>query len=211
VELLEEIRAEAGTPVVISGCVGPRGDGYVPGALMSADEATKYHSAQVGAFGDSAADLVTSITMNYIEEAVGVTRAAQQAQMPAVISFTVETDGKLPGGQTLAAAIGQVDAETDGYPAYYMVNCAHPEHFASALTGTWLKRLRGVRANASRMSHAELNESPTLDIGNPDELGQQYASLLQKLPNFNVMGGCCGTDHRHIAAIADACAPAFKK
>ncbi len=211
VKLLEEIRAEMDTPVVISGCVGPRGDGYVPGALMRADEAAKYHSAQIGAFANSAADLVTAITMNYIEEAVGVAQAAMDAGMPVVISFTVETDGKLPGGKTLGAAIGQVDAETDGYPAYYMVNCAHPEHFANALSGTWIKRLRGVRANASRMSHTELNESTTLDAGDPAELAGQYASLLANLPNFNVMGGCCGTDHRHIAAIADACAGAFHK
>lgn len=211
VAMLEEIRAEVDVPVVISGCVGPRGDGYVPGASMSADEAAEYHSAQVEAFADSAADLVTAITMNYIEEAVGVVRAAQQAKMPVVISFTVETDGKLPGGRTLAAAIGQVDAETDGYPAYYMVNCAHPDHFANVLKGPWLKRLRGVRANASRMSHAELNEATTLDAGDPAELAGQYASLIQNLPNFSVMGGCCGTDHRHIAAIAEACAPAFQK
>jgi homocysteine S-methyltransferase len=177
---------------------------------MSADEAAAYHRPQIDAFAGAKADLVTAITMNYIEEAIGIARAAKSAGMPVVISFTAETDGKLPGGQSLRDAIERVDTETDGYPAYFMVNCAHPTHFAGALDGSWTSRIRGVRANASRMSHAELNESPTLDIGNPEELGENYAQLKKQLPRLNVMGGCCGTDHRHVAAIADACAPLFR-
>ena len=214
IELLEELRD--GLPlgqadVVISGCVGPRGDGYVPGRTMSAEQAESYHRAQIDTFGATAADLVTAITMNYAEEAVGIARAAQRAGMPVVISFTVETDGRLPTGQTLGEAIAAVDGATAGAPAYYMINCAHPTHFESVLTESesWIGRLRGIRANASRKSHAELNESAELDVGNPTELGVAYAALKKRFDRLNVMGGCCGTNHHHIDAIARACAPLF--
>ena len=210
---LEGIRGEFQTraPIVISGCLGPRGDGYDPARLMSAEEAEAYHAEQARIFADSAADLLTAITMNYVEEAIGIARAARRVGMPVVISFTVETDGRLPTGDTLQAAIERVDAATADYPAYYMINCAHPTHFARVLAdgAPWVRRIRGLRANASRQSHAELNESPTLDTGDPVELGQQYAALKRRLPQLSVMGGCCGTDHRHVEQIAAACAPLF--
>ncbi len=214
VALLEEIRREAqgeSTPVVISGCVGPRGDGYQPTHRMTAAEAESYHAAQIETFAAGAADLVTAITINYVDEAVGVAQAAHKAGMPVVIAFTVETDGNLVTGQTLQAAIEQVDAQTAGAVAYYMINCAHPTHFAPALrqTAPWVGRLRGLRANASTMSHAELNESPTLDDGDPEALAAQYAQLRAGLKDLTVMGGCCGTDARHVAAIARACVPLF--
>lgn len=216
VRLLEEIRSEYesdGSPIVISGCIGPRGDGYIPSTAMSETEAEDYHRVQIETFAGTAADLVTAITMNYVEEAIGVTRAAKQAAIPAVISFTVETDGKLPTGQPLAEAIKQVDDATSAYPAYFMINCAHPSHFEQAALGDepWTSRVRGLRANASRMSHAELNEASELDAGNPTELGREYAALrTRKLKHLNVMGGCCGTDHRHVEQIAIACLPIFR-
>lgn len=217
VRLIEEIRSEyetPQTPIVISGCVGPRGDGYVPGSAMSENEAEDYHCMQIETFAGTAADMVTAITMNYAEEAVGVAQAAKRASMPVVISYTVETDGRLPTGQSLGDAIKKVDAATSGYVAYFMINCAHPSHFNHAVSGhePWVARIRGLRANASRMSHAELDEAPELDIGNPAELGEQYAELRrQQLKHLNVMGGCCGTDHRHIEQIASACLPLFRE
>ncbi len=213
VRLIEEIRSAnetAQTPIVISGCVGPRGDGYVPDSAMSEKEALDYHCIQIETFAGTAADMVTAITMNYAEEAVGVAQAAMQANMPVVISYTVETDGRLPTGQSLGDAIKKVDDATSGYVAYFMINCAHPSHFDHALSGNepWAARIRGLRANASRMSHAELNDAPELDIGNAAELAQQYADLSrQQLKHLNVMGGCCGTDHRHIEQITSACLP----
>ena len=211
VELRKEFENEQ-TKVVISGCFGPRGDGYVPGNIMTVQEAETYHWDQVKTFANSAADMVCAITMNYVEEAIGITRAARRANMPVVISFTVETDGNLPTGQSLKSVIGQVDGATSGYPAYYMINCAHPTHFEHVLAGggQWLERIRGLRANASHRSHAELNEAPDLDMGNPVELGMQYAHLAKQLSHLNVMGGCCGTDHRHVEQIAGACAPLFR-
>lgn len=214
IALLEALRDEADLdrPVVISGCVGPRGDGYQPDLAMTADSARDYHQQQIDTFADTAADMVCAITMNNAEEAEGIARAAQRAQMPVALSFTVETDGRLPTGQSLAAAIEQVDDSTAGYPCYYMINCAHPSHFRSALGGNgWRLRLRGIRANASRKSHAELDACPTLDSGDPEELGRDYAALLRELPRLNVLGGCCGTDLRHLDAIAAACAPPLQR
>ena len=204
VAFVEETRDEA--TVLVSGCVGPRGDGYVPGELMSAEEAERYHSWQVEIFADTGVDLISALTLNYVGEAVGIARAVHKAGLPCVISLTVETDGRLPSGQSLREAIEQVDEETEGAPAYYMVNCAHPTHFAGALQngGAWLERIRGLRANASRRSHAELDEAEELDSGDPDELAAEYVALRPLLPNLTVVGGCCGTDHRHIEAICRA-------
>ena len=216
VRLLEDIRDELGRDVpqvVISGCVGPRGDGYNPVDTMSETDAAGYHRPQIETFADTAADMVTAITMNYAEEAVGIARAAEAARIPVAIAFTVETDGRLPTGQTLREAIEQVDAATSRYPAYYMLNCAHPAHFTHVLTERqpWAERIRGVRANASRKSHAELNEATELDIGDPVELGAEHAQLKRQQPQLTVMGGCCGTDHRHVQQIAAACSPLFRR
>jgi homocysteine S-methyltransferase len=210
VSLLEELRAKhetAATPIVISGCIGPRGDGYVVGALMTADEAKNYHALQAETFANTEADLVTAITMTYADEAIGLTEAARSAGMPVVISFTVETDGRLPSGQPLGEAIETVDAATGSYPAYYMVNCAHPTHFAHVFNGSpaWAQRLSGVRANASKKSHAELDEADELDRGDAAELAEHYRELRDAVPTLRVLGGCCGTDHTHIDAISTAC------
>ena len=210
VAMLEEIRdtqQDHTAPMVISGCVGPRGDGYDAADLMSEAQAEAYHAEQIGTFARTAADMVTAITMTNVPEAIGLTRAAQAAGMPVVISFTVETDGNIPTGEGLKQAIEAVDAATGQGPAYFMINCAHPTHFEDAIAGkeAWLQRLRGLRANASTKSHAELDEATELDAGNPEELGGQYRALRDKLPQLVVFGGCCGTDHRHIAAIGTAC------
>ncbi len=216
VRLLEEVRSKYEndqTPIIISGCIGPRGDGYIPDSAMSAQDAEAYHRTQIETFAATSADLVTAITMNYAEEAIGIVQAAKHANVPAVISFTVETDGKLPTGQTLGDAIEQVDNATEKYAAYFMLNCAHPSHFDTVVSGDepWTARIRGLRANASKMSHAELNEAPELDAGAPSVLGQEYAALRkEQLKHLNVMGGCCGTDDRHIERIAAACVPLFR-
>jgi S-methylmethionine-dependent homocysteine/selenocysteine methylase len=208
IALMEELRSgeDGGAPIVISGCIGPQDDGYSPEAKLSAAEAQDYHSTQIGTFADTSADMVCAVTLTYAEEAVGIARAAEEAGLPAAISFTLETDGRLPSGQGLGEAIEQVDAETGSGPAYYMINCAHPTHFEDAIEGGagWATRIRGLRANASTKTHAELDEAEELDEGDPDDLGPRYAALRDRLPNLNVLGGCCGTDHRHVCAVRDA-------
>ena len=216
VDLLVDVRRvyeTTETPIVISGCIGPRGDGYVPTDRMSDVQAEDYHRAQVETFAGTPVDLVTAITMNYAEEAVGLARAAQKAALPVVISFTVEPDGRLPTGQSLGEAIERVDEATAAYPSYFMINCAHPSHFSGTVDGDedWAGRIRGLRANASSMSHAELNEAAELDAGDPEALGRDYALLKRtKLKNLNVFGGCCGTDHRHVHQMALSCLPLFR-
>ncbi|MEQ8849722.1 homocysteine S-methyltransferase family protein [Botrimarina sp.] len=209
IEFLSSYRDEqpADIPMPISGCVGPRGDGYVPDSGMTADQAAEYHRTQIEALAATDADLISALTLNYVEEAIGVARAAASAGVPSAISFTVETDGRLPTGQPLGDAIQQVDEETDAAPAYYMINCAHPAHFADTLdpSAPWAARLKGLRANASMLSHAELEEATELDEGDPADLGRRMADLRQRLAGLSVVGGCCGTDHRHLAAIADRC------
>jgi S-methylmethionine-dependent homocysteine/selenocysteine methylase len=208
VALLAELRDEAAgnPPVLICGCIGPRGDAYATEPSMSADEAAAYHARQAAVFADTEADLVSGLTLPSVEEAVGIVRAARAVRMPVVISFTVETDGALPTGRGLGEAIERVDRETDRATEYFMVNCAHPSHFDHVLRagGAWRERIRGVRANASRMSHAQLDDLGVLDAGNPEELAAEMAALGDWLPNLGVLGGCCGTDHRHIERIADA-------
>jgi homocysteine S-methyltransferase len=177
---------------------------------MSAAEAEAYHAEQIAVFARSEADMVTAITMTNANEAIGITRAATAMDMPVAISFTLETDGRLPTGQGLREAIAEVDAASAKTPAYYMINCAHPTHFENTLAegGTWAQRIRGIRANASKRSHTELNDAPDLDIGNPAELGAEYHALRVRYPQINVLGGCCGTDQRHLASICGACAAA---
>lgn len=217
IALLREIREEfagAETASIVSGCVGPRGDGYRACALMTAKEAAAYHAPQICTYRDAGADLVSAMTLNYVEEAIGIANAAADAGLPSVISFTTETDGRLPSGQPLGEAIEAVDAAATQPPAYFMINCAHPTHFRDALPdgAPWLQRIRGLRANASRRSHAELDESTELDAGDPDDLARHYQHLRRKLTKLHIYGGCCGTDHRHVAAMGDAClchTPAF--
>ena len=193
-------------PILISGNVGPRGDGYRATAKMTILQAQAYHRQQIEVFADSHADLVTAMTLNYLEEAEGIVRAARQADIPVVISFTVETDGRLPSGQPLGDAIKQLDSNTGGYVCYYMINCAHPTHFEHQLCGEdWVGRIRGIRGNASTCSHEELDESESLDDGNPVEFASDYVRLKCLLPKLTVYGGCCGTDHRHVAEVAQAC------
>ena len=210
ISLLEDVRNKyenENSPMPISGCLGPRGDGYSMSDAMSVEEAQAYHSKQISTLKRTAADLVTALTMTNINEAIGVTKAAKSEGMPVVISFTVETDGRLPSGETLKDAIENVDRETNAYPAYFMINCAHPSHFENVIENgaTWVNRLKGLRANASNKSHAELDEATELDEGNPVELGEDYKRLMASMKNLSIFGGCCGTDHRHIGEIAWQC------
>ena len=203
IELLSDLRDQYETeqkPILIEGCLGPRGDGYNPSIIMSADEAQAYHAAQIEAFSQTNADLITALTISYPEEAIGVVRAAKAVQMPIAISFTVENDGKLPTGQTLKEAIELVDRETENSPMYYMVNCIRPGYLQTIFETqeSWIKRIHGIKGNASKKSHAELDESQELDAGDPFDFAQSNQIYFNKYKHINIFGGCCGTDSRHI-------------
>jgi S-methylmethionine-dependent homocysteine/selenocysteine methylase len=202
VAMLVRLRDRAGLdPLLVSGSLGPRGDGYVAGEDVDPDDAAAYHALQTEAFAEAGADLVTALTLTGTGEAVGVVRAARSAGLPVAVSFTVERDGRLPDGTPLAAAVTAVDAEAA--PDYFMVNCAHPSHIAPGLTdgGDWRSRIVGLRANASVQSHEELDAATDLDEGDPAELARAQDTLRPRLPNLTLVGGCCGTDARHVAAM----------
>jgi S-methylmethionine-dependent homocysteine/selenocysteine methylase len=210
IELMEELRLaheQEQTPMVISGCIGPRGDGYVVGAEMTPAAAAEYHDQQIEVLAGTQVDMISAFTMTNINEALGIVVAAERRGLPVAISFTLETNGLLPSGATLQEAIETVDDATGKYPAYYMINCAHPTHFRRTLeeVGNWIRRVRGIRANASKRSHAELDSAPDLDAGDPVELGHLYRDLLRACPQMRIFGGCCGTDHRHVAQIGSSC------
>lgn len=203
VAFAKELRARhegEALPILINGVVGPSGDGYRVDVGRAADEAERIHAPQVQALAAAGADMVSAVTMTHVEEAIGVARAAQAAGLPHVLSFTVETDGNLPSGQDLQEALAEVETATGGSALFYMVNCAHPSHFAHRLEGPMRGRIGGLRANASRLSHAELDAATELDDGNPAEFGADYAALASLLPGLRIIGGCCGSDHRHVAA-----------
>ena len=192
-------------PIVLNAVMGPCGDAYRPEAVIEMNDAEAYFSQQLQWLAETEDDMVTALTFNQSGEAAGLSMAAKKVGLPVVVSFTVETNGALPTGQSLADAITEVDAATDHYPSYYMINCAHPDHFGGSLhDAQWARRIRGLRANASRKSHAELDASTELDAGNAHELAQQYRALADRMPWLNVFGGCCGSDLRHVAEIARA-------
>jgi len=192
-------------PIVLNGIIGPTSDAYVPETHVTMDQAWRYHACQIGWLAETEVDMVTATTFPQADEATGLVRAAQDARLPVVVSFTVETDGRLPTGQALPDAIRQVDDATGGGPAYFMVNCAHPDHFFHVFDDSdWSRRVRGLRCNASRLSHAQLDACETLDDGNPGEFGRQYRAILERMPWVNVVGGCCGSDLRHVTEIARA-------
>ncbi len=202
IDFLDQLRERfAIDDTTVGGTIGPRGDGYRPGAATDPDEAADYHRPQLEAFAAAGADLATAYTLTDPNEAIGIVRAARSVGLPIGISFTVETDGRLPDGTSLAGAIAAVDDLAP--PDHFGVNCAHPTHLRAALsdTGPWRDRIRAVQVNASRKSHAELDEADELDAGDPAELAASFTQLAPLLPSATVLGGCCGTDARHVAAM----------
>ncbi len=207
IDFIADLRDEfAGNrrPIVLNGVIGPCGDAYAPETRVSAEAAERHHGRQIAWLARTDVDMITALTFTQSSEAIGLVRAARSEGLPVVVSFTVETDGRLPTGQPIGEAVDEVDAETDSGAAYFMINCAHPDHFRHALRrGEWTRRIRGIRCNSSRCSHAELDAADTLDAGDPAELAQLYRELADRMPWVNVFGGCCGSDLRHISAIAD--------
>ncbi|CAF5004736.1 unnamed protein product, partial [Rotaria sp. Silwood1] len=216
IELLCDIRKEYETencPIVINACVGPRGDAYNPTTKMSIEEAQAYHATQIGIISQTNADMITALAINYPEEAIGIAKAAKAVSIPVVISFIVGANGRLPAGHTLKEAIETVDNATQNSPIYYMINCTHPSNFEHVLIPgeAWVSRIHSVKGNASKKSHAELEKSKELDSGNPIEFAEHNRALLYKLKNLNVIGGCCGTDCRHVEEICKVCLNTFNQ
>jgi homocysteine S-methyltransferase len=207
VALMREIAAEyTDLPDVrLVGMLGPRGDGYRSGAwdpTTGVEDAQAYHRAQVRSLASAGVDVIAAYTLSDAAEAIGIVRAARAAGVPVEISFTVETDGRLASGLALSETLDLVDA--DSPPDGYLLNCAHPDHFAHAVDATTAPRIVGIRPNASRLSHAELDDSETIDEGDRADLASVTAALVERMPAVRILGGCCGTDARHVASMWEA-------
>ena len=201
VDLMCDLREEAiRNDVLVALCIGPSRDAYAKLEPMTVEAARAYHAIQIRSVADAGIDLVNAYTFNQLEEAAGAVLAAKDCDVPIAVSFVVETDGCLDDGTRLEEAIDQVDALTDEAAAYFMVNCAHPDHFSHVLTDH--PRLKGIAVNASRCSHAELDDATELDDGDPEELGAEVARLVRKHPKLSIVGGCCGSDFRHMREMA---------
>lgn len=205
---LRDAHATPDFPIVVNGAIGPSGDGYRVDAALTAERAEALHRPQIEALAEAGVDMVTAVTMTHVGEALGVARAARAAGVPHVLSFTVEVDGRLPSGEPLHEALAETEAKTGGSALFYMVNCAHPTHFARELLGPMRDRIGGIRANTSRLSHAELDLATELDDGDPIEFGHFYGAFGRYLPNLRLIGGCCGSDHRHVG---EACGHLTRK
>jgi len=201
---LKDRWAERVPDIVLNGVIGPVGDGYAPGKTPTIEDSRALHRSQIEVLQRSGVEMLSAMTITNVAEAIGIALEARDVGLPLTISFTVETDGRLPSGDLLGEAIEAVDAASGGYPLWYMINCAHPDHFRDAITAgeAWIDRIGGLRANASRLSHAELDNADALDDGNPEEFGALHAELATHLPNLRVVGGCCGTDHRHVQCVS---------
>lgn len=206
VKLAKEIRSSRSWAdrILINGNIGPTGDGYSAASKLTPQAAQELHTPQLEAFAEEGVDIAIALTMTHPGEAIGVAKAGQAQGVPVGISFTVETDGRLPDGSSLGEAITAVEEATACSPLFYGINCAHPTHFVRQLAGPWLHRIGIVRANASKLSHAELDQATELDDGDPEEFGRQYRELAALLPGLRIVGGCCGSDCRHVSAVARA-------
>lgn len=198
-----EAHADRVRDVYIAATCGPRGDAYGTGGTITEDEAEAYHAFQIAASKAAGADLVIGITFNNIPESIGFVRAAQDVGIPVGISLTLTPEGVMRSGPSLQQAVEEIDAATDGAAAWFGTNCAHPVEFEPALNGgAWTDRLRYVRPNASKMDKIALCKLGHLEDGDPEELGGQMADLKRRFPQADILGGCCGTDERHLGEIA---------
>jgi S-methylmethionine-dependent homocysteine/selenocysteine methylase len=189
--------------ILIAGYVGPRGDAYRINRTITVGEAEDYHAVQLATLKAADVDLAWALTFNNIPEAIGVARAAARIGIPLAISFTLDSASRLSSGPSLAQAVETVEAETDGAPAFYSLNCSHPVEFEPALTpGGWIGRVRGFRPNASKMDKIALCKLGHLEEGDPVELGRLMGALARRYPHMDVWGGCCGTGDVHLDEIA---------
>ncbi len=208
VAFVADLRAAAGpdADIVLGGCIGPRGDGYAATSGMTPAQAADYHAPQVRSLARGGAQFIAGMTLGDANEAAGMMEAARENEIPAVASFTIEMDGRLASGESVASIIAETDRLTDSYATFYLLNCAHPLHLERALASSdpELQRIRGIRSNASMRSHAELDAATDLDDGDPLDLARRCADLVTNYPRLSVLGGCCGTDARHISAMSAA-------
>ena len=206
IEFLREIAGEYSSQIpeiLIQGLIGPRGDAYERNETITENEAEDYHAVQLETMKKADVDLAFAMTFNNISESVGVARAAAKIGVPLGISLTLDSTSKLSSGKSLVEAITTIDDETDQSPEFYAINCSHPFEFEPAIEpGDWVKRIRAVRPNASKMDKIALCQIGHLEDGDPVELGVLCGDLARRYPHMDIWGGCCGTWDNHLNEIA---------
>ncbi len=207
IELLRDIAKgyEEQIPrLLIGGILGPRGDAYSLNQEITAESAEDYHAVQLETLKRADVDFACALTFNNVAESVGALRAANQTGVPLFVSLTLDRSGRLKSGPTLAEAIVEIDAQAgEAAPELYMINCSHPLEYEPALENRdWIKRLRGVRPNASKMEKLALCELGHIEEGDPVELASRLRDLSERYPHMDIFGGCCGTGHKHLREIA---------
>lgn len=207
---LAELRdryGEYAKKVAICGLMSCRGDAYKPEETMTELAAAEFHQWQANALASAGVDLLLAATLPALSEAVGLARSQAITGLPYMISFVVRPDGTLLDGTSLHKAIITIDSTVSPPPLSYMINCTHASIFRSALlhkdnsSPLVRERVIGILANTAALSPEELDASPDLVEEAPETFGRAVSSLYSEL-NLKVLGGCCGTDNRHIESLA---------
>lgn len=204
---LRDDRRAATTTVLIGGLMGCRGDAYDPAQALTRDEAARFHAAQAQALASAGADFLIASTLPSVQEATGLGAAMARTGLPCILSFVVRAEGVLLDGSPFGEALSVLDASISPRPFGYMANCVHPSNFRRAMVTVLgyspqlSVRVLGLQGNTSLRSPEELDGSPKLEAQDPEEFAKAMLALNRE-HGFKLLGGCCGTDDRHIRAIA---------
>ncbi len=208
VALVREVASSTGARVVIAGVIGPSSDGYDPSGALNTEDAVTYHREQASALASAGVDLLYAPTFPVTDELQGAARAMSEMKLPFAVAPMLHADGKMPDGTTLAAAIARLDEDAAARPWHYMLGCLYPTHAATALESLFRSapalahRVVGLKANGSPLPPESLDGSTTLQTTAPDVFARDLWECAQNF-GLHVLGGCCGTDTRHIEALAE--------
>lgn len=194
--------------ILVGGILSCRGDAYNTADALDADEAQAYHAYQVGRLASAGVDFLLASTIPASKEAAGMAAVMAECGLPYIISFIIRPSGKLLDGTPLVEAIAEIDVSVSPQPTAYMLNCVHPANARRTIAAgpnnsAQLKsRLIGLQGNASRMSPEELDGRVELDADPPERWARAMLSLHDDF-DMRILGGCCGTDNRHIARLVE--------
>lgn len=197
----------AHTELYLGGMMGCKGDAYKGTGALTANEAYEYHSWQAKLFAEAKVDFLYAAIMPTLPEAIGMAEAMAETGLPYIISLMIRTDGRMIDGTTIHTAIETIENSIEIKPIFYMTNCVHPANVGKALAWEFNRtelvrnRLKGIQANASPLTPEELDDCCEILSSEPTELAEEIMKL-HKHHGFQILGGCCGTDERHIEEIA---------
>lgn len=210
VRLLRQLREDSDhRPIFIAGVIGPSGDAYTPGDALGAPEAAAYHRLQTEVLAEEGVEFLFAPTFPAVDEALGVAMAMGRSGLPYVVSFVLDTAGRVLDGTPLTAAIERIDNEALPPPLYYSISCVYPDVAARALedaardSKTLVGRIAELKANGSPLGTDELVRLDHIEATPPEPFAELLWSLHESHPVLRVIGGCCGTDDRHIRALAE--------